>query len=327
MFRMTSDAKPSRAVGNVTALIDQIDARLAVLVPQAIDGQSGLDSAIRTSVLAPGKRLRPLMTVLAAQDLGGDVATAIDAGCAVELVHASSLILDDLPSMDDAVMRRGQPALHVSHGEDVALLSSIAILTGAIEMLASIEALPPLARLQAVTTLTRSIGVEGLVGGQYADLNDGRASRPVHEIAVTNSLKTGSLFSAAVEIGAIVANADMGTRTELRAFACELGHAFQLLDDLLDSGASPVAIGKDVGKDVGKSTIVSMLGRPSVERRIEGHVASAHESLSAVFGAKSRLHHLTDAIFEKAMRARVEKSAKSAEGGAEPRREQEAGAR
>ncbi len=320
---MTPDAKPESARSAVTALVGEIDVRLAVLVPKAIDGQTGLDSAIRASVLAPGKRLRPLMTVLAAQDLGGDVATAIDAGCAVELVHASSLILDDLPSMDDAVMRRGQPALHISHGEDIALLSSIAILTGAIEMLASIEALAPIARLQAVTTLTRAIGVEGLVGGQYADLNDGRASRPVHEIAVTNSLKTGSLFSAAVEIGAIVANADMGTRTELRAFASELGHAFQLLDDLLDSGASPVAIGKDVGKDVGKSTIVSMLGRPLVERRIEAHVASAHERLSTVFGARSRLHGLTDAIFEKAMRARVEKSA----AGLEPMREQEAGVR
>ena len=320
---MTPDAKPSQALDAVTALVGQIDARLAVVVPQAITGQPGLDSAIRTSVLAPGKRLRPLMTVLAAQDLGGDLKTAIDAGCAVELVHASSLILDDLPSMDDAVMRRGQPAIHISHGEDVALLASIAILTGAIEMLASIEALAPLARLQAVTTLTRAIGVEGLVGGQYADLNDGRRSRPVQDIAATNGLKTGSLFSAAVEIGAIVAGADMATREQLRAFASELGHAFQLLDDLLDGGASPVAIGKDVGKDTGKSTIVSMLGRPSVERRIEAHVASAHERLSAVFGERSRLHGLTDAIFEKAMRARVEKSAADAE----PLREQEAGAR
>ena len=156
-----------------------------------------------------------------------------------------------------------------------------------------------------------------------ADLNDGRRSRPVQDIAATNGLKTGSLFSAAVEIGAIVAGADMATREQLRAFASELGHAFQLLDDLLDGGASPVAIGKDVGKDTGKSTIVSMLGRPSVERRIEAHVASAHERLSAVFGERSRLHGLTDAIFEKAMRARVEKSAADAE----PLREQEAGAR
>ena len=313
------------ATEGVAALVGRIDARLAVHVPRAIAGQDGLGEAIRGSVLAPGKRLRPLMTVLAAQDLGGDVETAIDAGCAVELVHTASLILDDLPAMDDALTRRGRPALHVSYGEDVAILASIAMLTGAYELLAGIEALAPTARLEAVTALTRAVGVAGLVGGQYADLRGGRAARPVNEIATANSLKTGSLFSAAVEIGAIVAGADGSTRERASgSFAAELGHAFQLLDDLLDDGASPIALGKDVGKDAGKSTIVSMLGRSSAERRIEQHVAAAHDRLSAVFGAKSRLHGLMDSIFDKAVRAKLEKSTA---GFLDGPHEQEAGAR
>ncbi|WP_370194342.1 MULTISPECIES: polyprenyl synthetase family protein [Aurantimonas] len=278
------------------ALIARIDARLAVLVPRALPGQTGLDLAIRESVLAPGKRLRPMMAALTAGDLGGDEGVAVDAGCAVEMVHASSLILDDLPCMDDATMRRGRPAAHVTHGEDVAVLSAIAILSGAYEMLARVEGLSPAARLEAVTVLTRAVGVEGLVGGQFADLRGGRAERPLHEIAATNGRKTGALFLAAVEIGAIAAGAGETTRAHLRGFATELGHAFQLLDDLLDGGPSAATIGKDVNKDAGKSTIVSMLGRASVEHRIERHVEAAHGELTSVFGASSRLHRLTDAI-------------------------------
>ena len=155
-----------------------------------------------------------------------------------------------------------------------------------------------LARSQglAVTVLTRAVGVEGLVGGQFADLRGGRAERPLHEIAATNGRKTGALFLAAVEIGAIAAGAGETTRAHLRGFATELGHAFQLLDDLLDGGPSAATIGKDVNKDAGKSTIVSMLGRASVEHRIERHVEAAHGELTSVFGASSRLHRLTDAI-------------------------------
>lgn len=299
---------PENAEDGLSAYLRRIDSRLETLVPQALPGQSGLDAAIRQSVLSPGKRLRPLMTALAAEDLGGDLDTAIDAGCAVEMIHAASLILDDLPSMDDAVMRRGQPAAHVAHGEDVAVLSSIAILAGAFQMLAGIKAIGAEARLDAVVILTRAVGVMGLVGGQFSDLYAGRAARPLQDIAATNSLKTGSLFSAAVEIGAVVAGADAATRSELRDFASELGHAFQLLDDLLDVENSPISIGKDVGKDEGKSTIVSMLGRSSVERRIEKHVGAAHDRLDAVFGTASRLHALTDAIFDKAIRAKMGKA-------------------
>ncbi|MBB4002911.1 polyprenyl synthetase family protein [Aurantimonas endophytica] len=315
---MTVDLKSGVAV-----YVRKIDQRLADLIPRAIPGQTQLDAAIAASVLAPGKRLRPLMTAIAAEDLGGDLAPAIDAGCAVEMVHAASLILDDLPSMDDATMRRGQPAVHITYGEDVAVLASIGVLAGAFEMLTTIETLPPAARTECIRLLTRAVGVSGLVGGQFEDLRGGRAARPVADIAVANGLKTGSLFSAAVEIGAVVAGADATTRSRLREFAAELGHAFQLLDDLLDGGSSAITIGKDIGKDIGKSTIVSMLGRPSVVHRIDRHVETAHARLNDVFGPAGRLHILVGAIFDTTLRARMAEAAGSETG----LREQEAGAR
>ena len=309
---------PAEAVAAAAALpglVARIDARLAALVPHALKGQYGLDATIAASVLAPGKRLRPLMTLLAAEDLRGDPKLAVDAGCAVEMVHAASLILDDLPCMDDATMRRGRPAVHVAHGEDVAVLASIAILAGAYELIAGIEGLPPTARLEAVTVLTRAVGVNGLVGGQFEDLRSGRGSRPVREIATANGLKTGSLFSAAVEIGAIVAGAPERDRIGLRGYGAELGLAFQLLDDLLDGGTNAGLIGKDVGKDVGKSTIVAMLGRSTVEKRITRHVATAHRHLDAVFGEAGRLHVLTDAIFAKAMPGKAPAADETCEAG------------
>ena len=269
-----------------------IDARLAQLMPQTLDGQPELAAALRDGVLAPGKRLRPLMTLFAAEDLGGARAPAIDAGCAVEMIHAASLVLDDMPSMDDALLRRGLPAVHVGHGEDIALLVSVAAISHAYALLAGIEPLSAQARIDCVMILTQAVGTKGLVGGQFADLRGGKSQRPTTEISATNSLKTGSLFVAAAEIGAVVAGADVRTRSCLRTFAEELGHAFQLLDDLLDGGMNSVQIGKDVGKDVGKSTMLSMMGRASVQRRIERHLAAADSGLDEIFGARSRLHRL-----------------------------------
>ncbi|MCB8838734.1 polyprenyl synthetase family protein [Aurantimonas sp. VKM B-3413] len=290
----------------LSAYRDRIDSRLAVLVPQALPGQSELDAAIAESILAPGKRLRPLMAALTAEDLGGDVETAIDAGCAVEMVHAASLVLDDLPCMDNAAMRRGRPAIHMTFGEDVAVLSSIAVLAGAFQLLATIPGLAARERSEAIAILTRAVGTAGLVGGQFEDLRGGRATRALSEIATTNGLKTGSLFSAAVEIGAVVAGANGRVRALLRDFAADLGHAFQLLDDLLDGTSSAVLIGKDVGKDQGKSTIVSLIGRPSVMHRIERHLADAHQRLSEVFGPTNRMHMLLDLIFDKALAGSLE---------------------
>ncbi|KAB0682568.1 polyprenyl synthetase family protein [Aureimonas leprariae] len=294
---MTSDPK-----AGFEAALRRIDERLEALLPPTLASHAPLGDALRESVLAPGKRLRPLMTLLAAEDLGGSAAAALDAGCAVEMVHAASLVLDDLPCMDDATLRRGQPALHVRHGEDVAVLVAIGSLAGAYQLIAGIDGLSAEARVEAVAILSAAVGVRGLVGGQFEDLRGGRHRRAVAEIAAANGLKTGSLFSAAVEIGGVVAGASGGVRAELRGFAEELGHAFQLVDDLLDRAPSSSALGKDVGQDRNKSTIVSMMGPAAARRRIERHVSRAEASLTRVFGPSSRMHGLLALVFEHAMR-------------------------
>jgi geranylgeranyl diphosphate synthase, type II len=280
-----------------------IDLRLAALLPPVLPGHSALSAALRDGILAPGKRLRPIMTVLAAEDLGGDAMAAIDAGCAVELVHAASLVLDDLPCMDNAKLRRGLPAVHVGHGEDLAVLVSISAVSLAYQLISEIQAIPAQARLDGIAVLAKAVGVSGLVAGQFEDLRGGRTRRAVAEIHAANGLKTGALFSAAVETGAVVAGADPATRKKLRSFAAELGHAFQLLDDLLDLAPNSGVTGKDVGSDEGKSTILSIIGRDSTRRRIDRHIEAAQQCLDEIFGAQSRLHGLVSAIVDQALPA------------------------
>ncbi|WP_082666153.1 polyprenyl synthetase family protein [Aureimonas sp. AU4] len=280
----------------------RVDLRLDELMPPALPGQAKLDQAMRESVLAPGKRLRPILTLLVAEELGGLSEPALDAGCAVEMVHAASLILDDLPCMDDAELRRGQPTTHRAHGEDVAVLAAIAVLSAAYGTLARLRALSPAAKGECVAILADAVGAHGLVAGQFLDLHGGRSARPLSDIAEGNGLKTGALFAAAAEIGAVVAGADAAVRAELRAFASEIGLAFQLLDDLLDGEAHAGLTGKDVGKDAGKSTIVALIGPAQVERRIDRHIDAAHERLTAAFGKRSRLHALVDDIFGRSSR-------------------------
>ncbi|WP_019995928.1 polyprenyl synthetase family protein [Aureimonas ureilytica] len=283
-------------------LLTEVDRRLATLTPCVIEGQSPLDLALRDGVLTPGKRLRPLVTLLVAQALGGSHEAALDAGCALEMVHAASLILDDLPCMDDAELRRGQPTLHRAHGEDVAVLCAIALLSEAYGTLARLPGVDGGQRGECVLALAEAVGTRGLVAGQYQDLRGGRGPRPVGEIDAANGLKTGSLFTAAVELGAIVSRAGADCRASLTSFARELGLAFQLLDDLLDvAGPSAVVLGKDIGKDAAKSTIVSIIGPEQVGRRIDRHVDEARAHLAAALGPASRLEALLMDVFDRSL--------------------------
>lgn len=290
------EGSPAPDTLDAQAYVRRIDARLASLVPKALPGQASLDAAITDSVLGSGKRLRPLICILTVETFGGDTDAAIDAGCAIEMMHAASLILDDLPCMDDAALRRGRPTAHLRHGEDVAQLSAIAILVAGFAIISDIASLAAERRIEAIRLLGRAVGVEGLVGGQFADLRGGRLGRPVDEIAAANSRKTGSLFEAAVGIGAAISGAPSAARSELAAYASELGHAFQLLDDLLDGAPTAQAVGKDVGKDTGKSTIVSIVGPESTHIRIAHHVDTARRHLNEAVGPNSRLEMLTDQI-------------------------------
>lgn len=247
-----------------------IERRLAMLLPEEA-GTGDLGAALRYSLLAPAKRIRPLLTILAGWEAGPQDLTALDAGCALEMVHTASLILDDMPAMDDAPERRGRASTHVRFGEDVAMLSTIALLNHAYATVAGMQQVSADARCRLVAILTRAIGLQGLTGGQYADLRPGER-REANSIARTTHLKTGVLFVAAVEMAAVIHGMTPDTSDKLRGCATELGQAFQILDDLIDSRTF-LANGRL--EDDGKPTLLSLLGQDATHRQLQTHMDAA----------------------------------------------------
>ena len=263
----------------VGALRAQVDARLDQWLPPA-PPQDAIGNAMRDGTLAPGKRIRPLLLLLTLQDLQGETGSdaGLDLACALEMVHAASLFMDDMPCMDNAELRRGRPTIHLQFGEDVAVLGSVALLSQAFSIAASPTDIPAQTRNQLVKLLAQATGAQGLVRGQFHDLREGQRARPLEAIAHTNRLKTCPLFTAAVEFAALLSDASASCTRHLNGFATELGLAFQLLDDLSD-GLSPQQIGKDSGKDAGKSTVVALLGPEAARQHVEEHLARAEQHL------------------------------------------------
>jgi geranylgeranyl diphosphate synthase type II len=249
----------------------EIERRLAAASPSETDPLTG---AVRHALLAPGKRLRPLLAMLAGWELDCRDPGLIEAGIALEMAHAASLVLDDLPSMDNAAWRRGRPATHVAFGEDAAILASIALLSRAYATLSSAGNLEAETRCQLVTILTQAVGSGGLATGQLQDLRGHDRLRPVDQILRSNHLKTGSLFLAAVDMACVIARADARDHERCRQFANHFGQAYQLLDDLDDGNDAQVD-----GGDLGKATLVSILGHDEVRSRMMAHVAEALSTL------------------------------------------------
>lgn len=275
-----------------------VDAHLDALLPLPNQQQELLSLAMRESAVAPGKRVRPLLLLLAAEGLGETRPAMLDLACAVEMVHAASLVLDDLPCMDDARLRRGRPTLHLSYGDDVAILAAIGLLSQAFGLLASAD-IEPSRRAALVAELSRAVGSQGLVKGQYEDLREGRKARSVEAIARTNELKTGVLFDAALQMAAIAAGATPEVRQSLAGFGLDLGQAFQLMDDLHDRSPSTTATGKDVGKDEGKATLVAVLGSSGVSHRLRQHLRSAEYHLARVYPPEQPIRVFVDELFSR----------------------------
>lgn len=251
-----------------------VDRRLGLLVPPPATPPAALHAAMRHILLAPGKRLRPLLAMAAARQLDAGAPAVLDFGCALEMVHAASLIMDDLPAMDDAAARRGQAATHLQFGEDVALLAAVALMSRAFGVAAAAPGAGEAARLDAVATLSMAVGSLGLCGGQLDDLRPA-AGRPVNATEDVNRRKTGVLFTAAAEIAGRLAGADEARMAALKAFAAHVGRAYQILDDILDATAAGGSLGKDVGKDAGKATVVAALGAPRARALLAEHLAGA----------------------------------------------------
>lgn len=252
-----------------------VERRLEALCPSPERPPHRLNGAMRHALLAPGKRMRPLLTLLAARQCGLRGLAALDAACAVEMVHAASLVLDDMPCMDDAQLRRGRPTTHLAYGEDVAMLAAVGLLNHAYATIAGCEVIESRVKAALVEMLAATVGPQGLLGGQEFDLRDRAAAADPETIARFDHAKTGVLMAASVEAGALVAGADAATREALRAFAGHLGAAFQTLDDMIDALATPQTAFKDVGKDRGRASILSLYGVEGARRQVRDHVDAA----------------------------------------------------
>jgi geranylgeranyl diphosphate synthase type II len=210
------------------------------------------------TVRAPSKRVRPVLTLLAAELCGGTTSRAMSAAAVMELVHASSLILDDLPSMDDAPLRRGQKANHLEFGEAIAILAAFGLLNLAYGTLARTYEPTVCARL--VSILSDAVGADGLIGGQATDLLATDQQISFETLERIHRGKTGALFSAAATTGAVVSGATTEIIRSLSAYAKNLGLAFQIIDDLLDVEGDPRETGKAIREDLKKTTFVSFSG-------------------------------------------------------------------
>lgn len=255
--------------GRLRELAELVEQRLPELLPPADRRPERVHEAMRYAATGAGKRLRPVLTLAVAELFGRRAERALDLAVAVELVHAASLVLDDLPCMDDARLRRGRPTVHLAFGEDVAVLAAVALLNRAFALVA--EAGQRLAPQRYTSEdmlhhLAVAIGSEGLVGGQALDLAQPATGVDLELLEYIHSHKTGALFLAAAELGAMAADAKRRDLEAVSRFAKNLGLAFQIADDLLDVEASPAEAGKDTGQDAGKTTFVSLLGAPSAAR-------------------------------------------------------------
>jgi geranylgeranyl diphosphate synthase type II len=270
---------------------ERIESRLIELVAVEDKTASKLDAAIRQSLLSGGKRLRPLITVLTASSLGADESMALDPACAIEMVHTSSLILDDLPMMDDALLRRGQPCIHRVFGEDTATLAAIAMLTRAFGLLGEAPGLSDQQRLALVCMLSVAIGQNGLIAGQVSDLEGQDTLHSGEQIVQMYGQKTGALFVASAEAGARVAGCTDADLEAVRGFARNLGLSFQIQDDLLDTVSTEALAGKDVNQDVDKATIASVLG---AERASRLALRFGEKAITSLDSMNSRAEHLVD---------------------------------
>ena len=229
------------------------------------DAPHALGEAMRYAVLDGGKRLRPLLVLAACEATDGLQSAALRAACAVELVHAYSLVHDDMPCMDNDVLRRGKPTVHVAYGEASALLAGDALQALAFELLtpdASEEDIPSAMQATLCRLLARAAGSHGMAGGQAIDLASVGVALTRPELQRMHALKTGALLQASVVMGAACSNASSATHTALQQYGAAIGLAFQVVDDILDVTADSQTLGKTAGKDAAndKPTYVSLLG-------------------------------------------------------------------
>lgn len=265
---------------------------LEAALPPATEPPQRLHEAMRYAVLGGGKRVRALLAYAAGELASADPDTVDAPAAAVELIHAYSLIHDDLPCMDDDALRRGKPACHVAFGEATALLAGDALQSLAFERLAAAAIRTPHAQ---IALFARAVGSRGMAGGQAVDLANVGVGLTLADLERMHLLKTGALIQAAVRLGAACGRPmSVGEHHALDAYAAAIGLAFQVVDDVLDVEGTSQSLGKTAGKDAarGKPTYVSLLGVSAARARIESLRAEAEAALSGFGPSGRRLHEL-----------------------------------
>jgi len=265
----------------------RVEATLAAALPDPRTEPARLHAAMRHAALDGGKRMRPLLAYATGTAFGADPAAMDDAAAAVELVHAYSLVHDDLPAMDDDDLRRGKPTVHVAFDEATAILAGDALQSLAFELLARAP-LPAQARVDMLAELATAAGVHGMCGGQALDIDATGQAIDVDALLRLHALKTGALLRASVRMGAIAAGVDADARAQLDRFAEALGLAFQVRDDLLDIEGDSAVMGKTAGKDLAqdKATFPALLGIDASRARLDALRAEMGEAL-APFGQRT----------------------------------------
>ncbi|MBN2218160.1 MAG: polyprenyl synthetase family protein [Pirellulales bacterium] len=278
------------------------------LVEAALDRHSqqgegcpdALAEAMRYSLLAPGKRLRPLLVLMAAEACGEQPDPALPAACAVEMVHVYSLIHDDLPAMDDDDLRRGRPTCHKVFGEAMAILAGDALFALAMETLTRLDR-PSAVVAACCRTLAMAAGPRYLAGGQADDIAPPAAGPSIEMLEGIHRRKTGALIEASLCLGGLVAGAGHERLAALTSYGRSVGLAFQIVDDLLDVRGDEAALGKRVGKDsdLGKLTFPAILGVEESQRRAESLVAAGCEAIAPLAGAADHLRTLAHYVLER----------------------------
>ena len=269
------------------ALIARADRALGDVLPPEDQLPVELHRAMRYAALGGGKRLRPLLTYATGHALGSNGPELDAPACAVELIHAYSLVHDDLPAMDDDAMRRGRPTCHIVFGEAMAILAGDALQALAFEILARGN---PACGMDMLSALGHACGAEGMAGGQALDLTAVGRSLTLAELEHMHACKTGALIRAAVQLGALTARADTQALQALDRYATAVGLAFQVRDDILDVEGESAVIGKTAGKDAaaGKPTFPSIIGLDASRARLAELIDTARDAI-APFGERGAL--------------------------------------
>jgi geranylgeranyl diphosphate synthase type II len=277
-------------------LRDLVDGHLADLRFSPHESTAGLEQAMRYSLLAGGKRIRPVLALATARALGTDPRRILPAASAIELIHTYSLIHDDLPAMDDDDLRRGRPTAHVEFGEDVAILSGDGLFAEAVRLFC-VQPGDPERVLAALRELSAATGIDGMVGGQYVDVTQGELS--AGELRALHGLKTGRLIAASVGVVLVLEGAPQDETIPYRRFADEIGVLFQIVDDILDVTGSEEELGKPHGSDEkhGKLTYVSLFGLDRARALAAESHTSACETLAEADGQTEDLRRIADYIF------------------------------